>query len=1239
MHTNSGLSTIKGKRAAALLAALLLVLALIAGSALPAGLPGAAPAQAQEELVSSSDGWRSGWLDGAGDEGSSIALDSTGLPRVAFPAAGLAYAAYNPSSGWTIEAVPGVTPSQRQASLALKADGSPVILAASSSTLYYVYRDGSGWHTETVASPARVGGDRVIAVDGAGHVHVAYAGAGGRMTHTYRDGSGWHPQVVDASSTAGGSWSLALDSTGNPRIAYVDTASGSLKVAIKSTGGWTVETAGGAEDWAVSLAVDGVGYPAVGYVQGGIRYARRTAAGWQSEAVTSFSGPPLTLSLARTPAGAASMMVKGTFWQRTAGGWQQVDGAGCELFGSLALDSQGYPHSACYGYFNQQGLIYAAAPGNFAGGYWLTQRLATPDRGLFFVDAINGWAVGMPQASFSPGSKLYRTVDGGVLWQQVYDNGSLGRPRSVQQVFFVDAQQGWITGRWANYDIDWGWFIAHTADGGATWSDQYTSTATDAELAPDSLTERTLWFLDATRGWYLYGDSIYRTTSGGANWSASTLNRQVQSIVRFVDANTGLGVGPSNGGSLALLRTTDGGVNWSQVSLLPAGTEAVWASADGVRLWTVGLNGAINRSVNGGASWTPVASPTSSALRHVQFSTNQQGFAAGDNGVALRTTDGGASWALLHSGTTANITALAVPPTGQAWLYATGLRRSMDGGASWQALPHVSGNAASVRMGSTSVGWTATGGRLLRMAGPGGYWTELLPTARAKTVDAIDDLRAWALADTFLQRTVDGGLTWATINLPGMREARDIDFVDATRGWMTGQNDQIVGSCPDYDEQIYRTTDGGQTWTPLLAGGSPWRCQRGLNQVVFVDANRGWVTGRDLLLRTSDGGLSWTAVDTTSARSTFIDFVDSQRGWRILVPISPDETYVQRTSNGGATWQTILATSTYFVPEFTVVDFVNASEGWVAGEQGLVWYTKDGGATWSQTTFADYNLVDVHALAAGQAWFVGQNGFIGRFSASQPSGCWATPTPRPPYTGTPPASGSIQRQVGHCMDDAYVRLDTGDFLFDADVVRMGARLDGAAPYAAGFLFRDVRIPRGAAISGASLQLEWHYQDGTPVEAVLVGDLQGNAGDFRANGWQPQLRRRTAARVPWTVTSTLAGSVLSPDISALIEEIIDQPEWQPGNDIAILLDPTANSRRYISWRAYDLSPGQAARLSLSYTTAGPTNTPTPTATFTPTATPTRTPTMTPTATPTGTPTATPTRPATTRRVFLPLILRR
>ncbi len=383
-----------------LLAGVALTMVLAVTAALPAVKPGAAPAQAQEALVSPGDGWRRGWLDGAGFEGSSIAINASGLPSVSYVGYEanqvLKFASYSPSTGWSIETVPGIVLTQQPASLALKADGSPAIATANSAGLLHVYRDGSGWHVETIASPASVGGDRVIAVDGAGRVHVAYANAAGRMTHAYRDGSGWHAQIVDASSAAGAAWSLALDSQGYPRIAYVDTASSSLKVAIKDGSGWHVETVGSAENWPVSLAVDSAGYPAVGYVQSGIRYAWRSAAGWQSEAVTSFSGPPLTLSLARTPAGAASMMVAGGFWQRTAGGWQQVSGAECEQFGTLALDGQGYPHIACLGYFNwgQQGLIYVAAPSNFAGGAWLTQRLATPDGGFFFVDANHGWAIG-----------------------------------------------------------------------------------------------------------------------------------------------------------------------------------------------------------------------------------------------------------------------------------------------------------------------------------------------------------------------------------------------------------------------------------------------------------------------------------------------------------------------------------------------------------------------------------------------------------------------------------------------------------------------------------------------------------------------------------------------------------------------------------------------------------------------------------------------------------------------------
>ena len=130
------------KQQARLLAILPLAILLAATAALPTARLQTTPVSADELPISDGDGWRRGWLDGFGDEGSSVALDAAGLPRVSYPASGLKYASYSPSSGWAIETVPGVVLTQRATSLALKADGAPAIAASSSAGLLYVYRDG-----------------------------------------------------------------------------------------------------------------------------------------------------------------------------------------------------------------------------------------------------------------------------------------------------------------------------------------------------------------------------------------------------------------------------------------------------------------------------------------------------------------------------------------------------------------------------------------------------------------------------------------------------------------------------------------------------------------------------------------------------------------------------------------------------------------------------------------------------------------------------------------------------------------------------------------------------------------------------------------------------------------------------------------------------------------------------------------------------------------------------------------
>jgi hypothetical protein len=303
-------------------------------------------------------------------------------------------------------------------------------------------------------------------------------------------------------------------------------------------------------------------------------------------------------------------------------------------------------------------------------------------------------------------------------------------------------------------------------------------------------------------------------------------------------------------------------------------------------------------------------------------------------------------------------------------------------------------------------------------------------------------------------------------------------------------------------------------------------------------------------------------------------------------------------------------------------------------------YSTDGGTTWREMEHPSrLPLRGVHAAGPGLAWMVGDGGLILHYSATQPPGCWVTPTPLPTPATTPPAGGTIQRQVAHCMDDTYVRVDTEELLYDRNFIRMGAREGGAVPYVDGFLFRNVRIPQGSRITAARLELEpWGYQSGVPIVVEIAGDLRGQSDDFNPANWPAHLRPRTISRVPWTIPATVTGRTTSPDIAAIVEEIVAQPDWRPGNNLAILVGATGASTQFVDWQAYDFRPANAAVLIVSYqqqATATPSATPSPTATRTPTMTASPTATRTATASPTGTPTSTPT---VRWRIYLPLLLR-
>lgn len=230
-----------------------------------------------------------------------------------------------------------------------------------------------------------------------------------------------------------------------------------------------------------------------------------------------------------------------------------------------------------------------------------------------------------------------------------------------------------------------------------------------------------------------------------------------------------------------------------------------------------------------------------------------------------------------------------------------------------------------------------------------------------------------------------------------------------------------------------------------------------------------------------------------------------------------------------------------------------------------------------------------------------------------------TPTPHPTYGGTLPPVGTVARQVAHCVDDTHETLGGAAGLSsDSFYVRTG-ELGAEAQYLGGFLFRDVRAPQGAQIVSATLRLTYWYQPDAAVALEVAGELTPQASDFSAANLPPHARPRTLARAQWAITDTQGISVESPNLAGIIEEIMGQDGWQPGNNLALLISPGLAGAMFADWQAFDFSAANAAQLILSYRVKEETPTPSPTATGTPTATP--TPTDTPAATATDTPTAT------------------
>ena len=184
---------------------------------------------------------------------------------------------------------------------------------------------------------------------------------------------------------------------------------------------------------------------------------------------------------------------------------------------------------------------------------------------------------------------------------------------------------------------------------------------------------------------------------------------------------------------------------------------------------------------------------------------------------------------------------------------------------------------------------------------------------------------------------------------------------------------------------------------------------------------------------------------------------------------------------------------------------------------------------------------------------------------------------------------TIESQVSHRYDDANQNGSGNTTTWWTDVsldVRYGD---------AGIRFQGINIPYNnlnspsIRIDQAYLTVEAFDNFNGPNTTGIYGDLTADANGFSPNFSTKNidLRPTTNAYTDWVHDPagwSKGRDYYSPDLSSIVQEIISTPNWQTGDALSLIFnnDAATNSRWF---RSYDYSSSHAAKLSISYSTAG------------------------------------------------------
>lgn len=253
----------------------------------------------------------------------------------------------------------------------------------------------------------------------------------------------------------------------------------------------------------------------------------------------------------------------------------------------------------------------------------------------------------------------------------------------------------------------------------------------------------------------------------------------------------------------------------------------------------------------------------------------------------------------------------------------------------------------------------------------------------------------------WIAQTTDAGDTWADSTPTPVYDRNQINAVDI--------NGNGVGMAVGDAQNLWKTTDGGVSWTLLPTITATYSVQAPLHHVDVVTDNLIFVTSEmfqdeptddDLeddedfdgelngyqgeLFRSVDGGQNWTSLLTDPLVGFHrVVFSDAQNGLVLAVNEEEEVCRIRYTINGGVTWNDAVLPNVSGVglpgQDYLIADIqmLDAQNGWAVGGDGygtesVILRTTNGGHSWTADAYRGVGqLLDVHLVTDRFGYAVG----------------------------------------------------------------------------------------------------------------------------------------------------------------------------------------------------------------------------------------------------------------------------